>query len=164
MHASQGRRPGDVFVSRIWFADGDVVTDGASEQRAFLRDEADPAGELGAGELADVSPVEQDATVARPVQSLHQLQQRALARPVAANERGDAARQKRQSEIADHRPVPGRIGEADVLEQQHACRPLQPDSARRALALRRKYLTQALHRLQAGGIRAPVADHLVEQA
>src|SRR5512132_3070210 len=91
VYAGERGRVDDFLVTGIGQPVRDVVADRAGEENTLLRDVAAPSGELGAGELGDVGAVQQDSSRGRTIQALDQLEQRALAGAVAADEPTDAA-------------------------------------------------------------------------
>ena len=58
VQARPPRRRNDLLVGCLGTALGDVVADGTREQEPLLRRVADPSGELLAGELGYVGPVQ----------------------------------------------------------------------------------------------------------
>src|SRR5690606_2331157 len=119
----QAGGPDHLRVIDLARAARDVVPYGAGQQDTFLRNVADRGGELAARELDDVGAVDQNPPGLRPIEALDDLQQRALAAAVAADERVDSAGRQPQGDAAKHRRGGRVVGEGDVLDGDLAARP-----------------------------------------
>src|SRR5512132_1405394 len=155
VYAGERGRVDDFLVTGIGQPVRDVVADRAGEENTLLRDVAAPSGELGAGELGDVGAVQQDSSRGRTIQALHQLEQRALAGGVAADEPTGAARRDGQIDAIEHRAA-GFVAEAGVFDREDAFQGRQMQGAGLPLVLAGEELGRPSDGLREAGIDPPI--------
>ena len=93
---------------------------GAGEQERLLRDVADLAPQQVEVEFAHVDAVDQHGAVGGVGQSRHEVHERRLAGSRAADDRRRGAGLDPERQVAQHRSVGARVGEADVAELEGA--------------------------------------------
>ena len=82
----RARRPNDVLLARSWRAIGDVLEDGAGEERRVLRDDAELVAPRLGREGPDIIAVKRDVALVRVVVAQEEAVERTLARAARATE------------------------------------------------------------------------------
>ena len=104
----------DLGAGGARFAIGDVVGDGAEEQKRFLQHQANVAAVVGDAHIADVGAVDADAAFAQVVKAADQVDQGAFARAALADQADHFAGRNVQAQAFDDRPVA--IAETSLLD------------------------------------------------
>ena len=100
---------------RVGLAEGDVLGDGAGEEEALLRNDAELAAQRRLRDVVQVEAVDRDAAVRRLVEAREQLRDRRLARARVADERDRRAGGHVEVDPVQHL-VAAAVGEAHVVE------------------------------------------------
>ncbi len=145
----RGVRGGDDVGLRVIAeaAVADVGRDAVVEEHDVLADERDVRAQAREPQLEDVDAVDQDAPVARLVETREQVRERRLAAARGAHERDRLARRDAERDLRERGPRGARVGKAHPLELDLAARPADLDRAAVGLRL---LVDQPEHRLGRG--------------
>ena len=95
------RRRNDLGARGLGLAVGDVLGNGAKEQKRLLQHEADVAPVVGHRKTADVGAIQRNGTIGDVIKAADQVHQRALARTAVAHQSNHLARADVQVQILD---------------------------------------------------------------
>ncbi len=123
MGMGRARRRDNLGPRRIRSAVGDVLGDGAKEQKRLLQHQPDVATIVRHRQLAHVNAVKADRAFADVVKAAHQIDQRALARAAVSHQADHLAGTDVQTEFADDLAVA--VAKADPLQLDAAVDPWQ---------------------------------------
>src|SRR5262249_44874331 len=106
----------DALSRRGRIGQRDIVPNGAVEQNAVLKNDADLAAQPSYIDLGQIDPIDQHSSALGYIEALHELRERALARPGEAhNSNHLPSWQVKTDMVQDFRPV-DLIAECDVFE------------------------------------------------
>ena len=110
----------DLVLGGVGPGVGDVLGDGAVEQRRVLRHHGDGAAQAALGDLGDVLAVDQDPAALQVVEPLDQLDEGRLARARRPDQRQPLARRDAQGEVVVERRLGGLVAEHHPVEDDLA--------------------------------------------
>ncbi len=109
LRADRRRGLADVIFAGVGSAEGDVLADGAGEQERLLGHDPHLRAQRVAGDLAQVVPVDEDASGRGVIEARDELGHRRLARPGRAHERDRLAGRDRQIDVLERLHFLGRL-------------------------------------------------------
>ena len=124
MRADRPRRGHDLLRRRVGTRKRDVLTDGAREEEALLRDDSELAPERLLFHFPEIDVVERDRALLRVVEPRQQLRDRRLARPGVAHERDGRSRRDVERDSVQHFRA-GPVGEVNVVEADMSLDPTE---------------------------------------